>query len=93
MKTPSLRGRKAAPTGKVSAALFPQAQQLKVFKPNAERATIQTLTTTPLENLARYYERGSGVVNKFERTTILKGIATELAERTAEKVELRKGDR
>ena len=59
MKSPSLRGRKAAPTGKVSAALFPQAQQLKIAKSSSEQGMIQSLTTTQLESFARYYERGS----------------------------------
>ncbi len=88
MKSPSLRGRKAAPTGKVSAALFPQAQQLKIAKSSSEQGMIQSLTTTQLESFARYYERGS-LVNKFERSAILKAIAIELTERAAEKMELR----
>ena len=55
-----------------------------------KRVTIQLLTTTELENFARYYEEGHGVVNTFERTAILKGIVkAELTERTIE-AELRR---
>ena len=54
-----------------------------------KRVTIQSLTTTELENFARYYEEGHGVVNTFERTAILKGIKAELTERTIE-AELRR---
>ena len=42
MKALSRKG-KAAPTGKVSAALSPQAQQLKVAKPTAEHEIVQQL--------------------------------------------------
>ena len=49
-----------------------------------KRVRIQSLTTTELEGFARYYKDGHGVVNTFERTAILKGLAAELAERTAE---------
>ena len=42
MKASPKKG-KAAPTGKVSAALFPQAQQLEVAKPTAEYEIVQQL--------------------------------------------------
>ena len=53
--------------------------------------SLQHINTTGLERLALNYECDMVLgLTEFERTAILKGIAAELAERTAEKVELRK---
>ena len=46
---------------------------------------LQAATTAQLEKLARNYECEMVIgITNFERTAILKGIAAELAERTAE---------
>ena len=77
-------------------ALSRNKQQLQqASQPTAERQIVESLSrinTTQLEGLALASERSTSL-NEFERSAILKGIAAELAERTAEKVELRKGDR